>query len=167
MEGTQYLYYPADQETNSVKIMEEYNCLNGLKNGSWKQYFKLGRVKSEGNYSMGKRDGIFIYYFANGTIDSKGSFKNNLKDGNWFYYDGEKAWTMVKRFMVETTTVGQKFKFDYRKDGKIDITFVRMDWTEGGLPKYPERKIYGLLSKHNHLNNQLLYDQLFLIHAFE
>lgn len=91
MEGTQYLYYPADQETNSVKIMEEYNCLNGLKNGSWKQYFKLGRVKSEGNYSMGKRDGIFIYYFANGTIDSKGSFKNNLKDGNWFYYDGEKA----------------------------------------------------------------------------
>ena len=91
MEGTQYLYYPADQETNSVKIMEEYNCLNGLKNGSWKQYFKLGRLKSEGNYSMGKRDGIFIYYFANGTIDSKGSFKNNLKDGNWFYYDGEKA----------------------------------------------------------------------------
>ena len=91
MEGTQYLYYPADQETSSVKIMEEYNCLNGLKNGSWKQYFKLGRLKSEGNYSMGKRDGIFIYYFANGTIDSKGSFKNNLKDGNWFYYDGEKA----------------------------------------------------------------------------
>ena len=91
MEGTQYLYYPADKETNSVKIMEEYNCLNGLKNGSWKQYFKLGRLKSEGNYSMGKRDGIFIYYFANGTIDSKGSFKNNLKDGNWFYYDGEKA----------------------------------------------------------------------------
>jgi antitoxin component YwqK of YwqJK toxin-antitoxin module len=91
MEGTQYLYYPADKETNSVKIMEEYNCLNGLKNGSWKQYFKLGRVKSEGNYLMGKRDGIFIYYFANGTIDSKGSFKNNLKDGNWFYYDGEKA----------------------------------------------------------------------------
>ena len=49
--------------------------------------------------------------------------------------------------------VGKKFKFDYRKDGKIDITFVRMDWTEGELPKYPERKIYGLLSKHNHLNN--------------
>ena len=99
MEGTQYLYYPADQETSSVKIMEEYNCLNGLKNGSWKQYFKLGRVKSEGNYSMGKRDGIFIYYFANGTIDSKGSFKNNLKDGNWFYYDGEKA--NMKRLTYE------------------------------------------------------------------
>lgn len=91
MEGTQYLYYPADEETNSVKIMEEYNCINGLKNGSWKQYFKLGRVKSEGNYSMGKRNGIFIYYFADGTIDTKGNFKNDLKDGNWFFYDGEKS----------------------------------------------------------------------------
>ena len=35
--------------------------------------------------------------------------------------------------------VGQKFKFDYRKDGKIDITFVRIDLTEAELPKYPER----------------------------
>jgi antitoxin component YwqK of YwqJK toxin-antitoxin module len=91
MEGTQYLYYPADPETNSLKIMEEYNCSNGLKNGIWKQYFKSGRVKSEGNYSMGKRDGVFIYYFANGTIDTKGSFKNDFKEGNWFYYDGEKS----------------------------------------------------------------------------
>jgi len=49
--------------------------------------------------------------------------------------------------------VGQKFKFDYRKDGKIDITFVRMDLTKAELPKYPEILIYGLLSKDNYLNN--------------
>ena len=51
--------------------------------------------------------------------------------------------------------VGQKFKFDYRKDGKIDITFVRIDLTKAELktPKYPERLIYGLLSKDNYLNN--------------
>jgi len=49
--------------------------------------------------------------------------------------------------------VGQKFKFDYRKDGKIDITFVRMDLTKAELPKYPERLIYGFLSKYNYLNN--------------
>jgi antitoxin component YwqK of YwqJK toxin-antitoxin module len=91
MEGTQYLYYPADEETNSVKIMEEYYCKKGLKNGYWKQYYKLGRLKSEGNYSMGKRDGLFTYYFADGTIDTKGSFKNDFKQGDWFFYDGEKS----------------------------------------------------------------------------
>ena len=91
MEGTQYLYYPEDEETSSVKIMEEYNCVNGLKNGLWKQYYKLGRVKSEGNYLMGKRDGLFTYYFADGTIDTKGSFKNDFKQGDWFFYDDEKS----------------------------------------------------------------------------
>jgi len=91
MEDTQYLYYPADEETKTVKIKEEYNCINGLKNGIWKQYYKLGRVKSEGNYTMGKKTGNFIYYFADGTIDTKGSFKNNLKEGVWFFYDGEKS----------------------------------------------------------------------------
>ena len=60
MHGKQYLYYPADKETNAVKLMEEYNCENGLKHGKWKQYFKLGMVKSEGNYKMGKKEGIFI-----------------------------------------------------------------------------------------------------------
>jgi topoisomerase-4 subunit A len=27
------------------------------------------------------------------------------------YYDGEKDWTMAKRFLIETLTTGQKFKF--------------------------------------------------------
>ena len=27
------------------------------------------------------------------------------------YFEGEKQWTMVKRFIIETTTVGQRFKF--------------------------------------------------------
>ena len=49
--------------------------------------------------------------------------------------------------------VGQKFKFDYRKDGKIDITFVRMDLTKAELPKYPELLIYNWLSKYNYLKN--------------
>ena len=49
--------------------------------------------------------------------------------------------------------VGQKFKFDYRKDGKIDITFVRMDLTEAMLPKYPERMIYSWLTNRNYFTN--------------
>jgi hypothetical protein len=51
--------------------------------------------------------------------------------------------------------VGQKFKFDYRKDGKIDITFVRMDLTKSDLKtvKVTESLMYEWLSKHNYLNN--------------
>ncbi len=36
------------------------------------------------------------------------------------YYDGEKGWTMVKRFMIETTSTGSRFKFiTEHKDSKL------------------------------------------------
>lgn len=36
------------------------------------------------------------------------------------YFDGEKQWTMVKRFVIETTTQGQRFKFiTEHKDSKL------------------------------------------------
>jgi topoisomerase-4 subunit A len=36
------------------------------------------------------------------------------------YYEGEKQWTMVKRFLIETTTIGQRFKFiTDHKDSKL------------------------------------------------
>ena len=36
------------------------------------------------------------------------------------YFDGEKQWTMVKRFVIETTTLGQRFKFiTEHKDSKL------------------------------------------------
>lgn len=89
MQGKQYLYYPANTETNQVKLMEEYNCEKGLKNGKWKQYFKLGTIKSEGFYEMGTKEGVFTYYFLNGSVDTKGLYRNNKKHGPWLYYDGE------------------------------------------------------------------------------
>lgn len=40
------------------------------------------------------------------------------------YYDGEKGWTMVKRFQIETQTVGQKFCFitDHPKSALLFVT---------------------------------------------
>ncbi|MDZ4707570.1 MAG: DNA gyrase/topoisomerase IV subunit A [Saprospiraceae bacterium] len=36
------------------------------------------------------------------------------------YYDGDKAWTMVKRFLIETTTTGTRFKFiTEHKDSRL------------------------------------------------
>ena len=55
----------------------------------------------------------------------------------------------------KSNDVGQKFKFDYRKDGKIDITFVRINLTKSHLKtvKVTETLMYEWLSKHNYLNN--------------
>jgi len=42
------------------------------------------------------------------------------------YFEGEKQWTMVKRFLIETNTTGQRFKFiTEHKDSKL--YFVSLD----------------------------------------
>lgn len=36
------------------------------------------------------------------------------------YFEGEKQWTMIKRFLIETTTIGQRFRFiTEHKDSKV------------------------------------------------
>ncbi|MEP6647261.1 MAG: DNA gyrase/topoisomerase IV subunit A [Saprospiraceae bacterium] len=46
------------------------------------------------------------------------------------YYEGEKQWTMVKRFLIETTTIGQRFKFiSEHKDSKLNWTSLDEDPT--------------------------------------
>ena len=91
LEGTQYSYYPKFDDYEKVKVMEQYECTGGLKNGVWKEFHKLGTVKAEGNYLEGNKEGVFTYYFANGSIEMKGAFKKDLREGEWFFYNGETA----------------------------------------------------------------------------
>jgi len=94
----------------------------------------------------------FFYVLAKDSkdkeIDVNGWLEKRLTTANSKF----EKWSKKNK---KSNGVGQKFKFDYRKDGKIDITFVRIDLTKAELktPKYPERLIYGLLSKNNYLNN--------------
>jgi len=43
--------------------------------------------------------------------------------------------------------VARKYKFDYRADGKIDITFIRLDKKKKELKKWKNNKIIQLLNK--------------------
>jgi topoisomerase-4 subunit A len=44
------------------------------------------------------------------------------------YYDGEKTWTLVKRFLIETTTTGSRFKFiTEHKDSRLTYAQVGID----------------------------------------
>ncbi|MBI2968671.1 MAG: toxin-antitoxin system YwqK family antitoxin [Bacteroidetes bacterium] len=44
----------------------------GRKYGEWREFYKNGTIKSEGNYRDNKKHGVFRYYFENGTL--KGTF---------------------------------------------------------------------------------------------
>ena len=49
--------------------------------------------------------------------------------------------------------VARKYKFDYRKDGKLDITFVRLDKKHKELHKWANNDIIPFLNKKKRMNN--------------
>ena len=49
--------------------------------------------------------------------------------------------------------VGKKYKFDFRKDGKLDITFVRVDKRREELPYYPNNYFGPFLFNKMKMNN--------------
>ena len=73
--------------------------------------------------------------------------------------------TVNKKFLKmsarnkKSNGIGQKFKFDYRKDGKLDITFVRMNISKKELyvPDYPETLIYPYLKEKGFDNPKKVY----------
>jgi len=89
LDGPQYTYYPEDKETKEISLMEEFYCVNGLKDGVWKQYYELGSLKAKGQYHKGLKQGKFEYYFSNGAIDMKGRFVDDKKHGLWYFFDLE------------------------------------------------------------------------------
>ncbi len=95
----------------------------GIYMGSFDTGDQLLTIFSSGEYEISEID-------PSGKVEMKdllyaGKFK--LKAAlSAVYYEGEKQWTMVKRFLIETTTIGQRFKFiTEHKDSKL--YFVSLD----------------------------------------
>ena len=65
----------------------------------------------------------------------------------------EKELLEMNEKMFALTGGKQKYKFDYRKDGKLDITFVRIDKKYKELHKWANNDIIPFLNKKKGMNN--------------
>jgi antitoxin component YwqK of YwqJK toxin-antitoxin module len=75
---------------------------NGMKQGSWKEFYENDAVKNAGFYRDGKRDGIFRELDRNGRVTKKEEYRNDI--------------------LVETVKVVEErydVKRNYYDDGKI------------------------------------------------
>lgn len=73
------VYKNCEYKTNYRKIVQVSACggpakldsiLIGIKNGTWKDYYENGKLKSEANYFCGIEQGNFFYYYENGAIST-------------------------------------------------------------------------------------------------
>ena len=72
----------------------------------------------------------------------------------------EKILLKVNEVMANATAankksdgISRKYKFDYRKDGKLDITFVRLDMKKKDLHKWANNDIVPFLYKKKGMKN--------------
>lgn len=76
---------------NGAVIGEGVVSDDGVKDGSWKEYYDSGKLRALGAYDKGKKVGEWIYYYPDGKVEQRGRFSKNGKyEGNWkwFYPDG-------------------------------------------------------------------------------
>ncbi len=69
------------------RFIEVGNCINGLRDGEWKEVDSEGKIHAIYNYKKGVKDGSFInYHYTNRTISSKQFYKDGLLEGYCFEY---------------------------------------------------------------------------------
>lgn len=100
------------------KIREEGTFKNDKKNGLWTTYSEYGYVSSKGNYIDDQKNGEWITYINN-QITSKGKYSNNKKQGEWQYYfdSGE----LQQQVTFESDLKSGYWKSFY-KNGKVETS---------------------------------------------
>lgn len=56
------------------------------KNGEFKEFYKSGRLKTEGSMKKGELHGAWKWYRADGSLMRSGHFKNGVQAGEWITY---------------------------------------------------------------------------------
>ena len=78
-----------DVFTGNVVGKYRGKVINGMREGTWAQWWENGQLYWRLNYKNGKTDGLYESYFKNGQLSSRGKFKNGSMVGKWkFYNDG-------------------------------------------------------------------------------
>lgn len=100
-------YKNCEYKTNYRKIVQVSACggpakldsiLIGIKNGTWKDYYENGKLKSEANYFCGIEQGNFYNYSESGVVESI-----------YFYSSGEK---IMSQLLNENQTLSEIEYFD-------------------------------------------------------
>jgi antitoxin component YwqK of YwqJK toxin-antitoxin module len=68
-------------------VVEEMYWKDGLREGSWIQYFDDGKVKLQGNYKNDLKEGPITVYYPSGQKFNTGQYVHGYPDGKWLSYD--------------------------------------------------------------------------------
>jgi antitoxin component YwqK of YwqJK toxin-antitoxin module len=98
------------------KVSEGIVDLEGNMEGSWKNFYSSGELRSEGNFMNNRRTGKWLFYYKNGIREQEGSYLRGFPDGywKWYYDDGS---LLREESYFNGREDGEMIEYD--KDGNI------------------------------------------------
>ena len=78
--GELYTGHVINMSQKTWKKILETHLINGLIDGSYKEWYPNGVLKYEGNFIDGKREGVFYTWFPNGKKKNEMKYVNNVLD---------------------------------------------------------------------------------------
>ena len=145
-----------DQAKESKKINEKLAEAKALEEKNVKMDTKPGRFFED---QPDVSDDYQIHFIYLVTLDGKDT---ELDISGWIE---KRIKTVNKKFLKmsaknkKSNGIGQQFKLDMTKEGKLDVTFVRMNVLKKQLdiPDYPSKMIYHYLRKKGFDNPKKVY----------
>jgi len=75
------------------KISEGIIDDQGIKRGSWIDFYPAGEIRAKGTYMNNQRSGSWTFYFRSGGVEQKGRFQRDRYQGLWtWYYPNGNVW---------------------------------------------------------------------------
>lgn len=71
---------------NGIVLFEGVVDDQGRKQGTWKEFYPTGELKSKGDYKDNLKVRKWEYYFTNGKIEQTGSYIRGRAEGDWIWY---------------------------------------------------------------------------------
>jgi antitoxin component YwqK of YwqJK toxin-antitoxin module len=99
LHGTVTKYF-TNMQGAKPQILEEVNYVNGLAQGTWKRYYRDGKVQVEGNYKDGKEQGKETWYYPSGKVEIIGFYKEGKKNGWWRIYETNGTTEREKKYFL-------------------------------------------------------------------
>ncbi|MDL2240348.1 hypothetical protein LJC69_01850 [Bacteroidales bacterium OttesenSCG-928-K22] len=81
------LNYLETQYYNDGNKLLEGKCVNGERNGTWKAWYRDGKLWSEGDFDKGINHGEHFNYYEDGTLRYSGNYYEGKRTGIWKFYD--------------------------------------------------------------------------------
>ena len=81
LHGTSASFY------NSGKVSEEVEWSDGLREGSWMQFFEDGSFRLKGHHENDRLNGPYEVWFPDNTLMMEGFYKEGQSEGTWHYYN--------------------------------------------------------------------------------